>query len=78
MNFYQDDKEHHKSLQQIASCVKFTTYCNFYVEEVIENSIKQTIVVKKSMLLPKLEARKNRGGKQKYLDSNKQKISMHR
>ena len=36
-----------KSLQQIASCVKFTTYCNFFVEEVIENNMKpQTIVVK--------------------------------
>jgi hypothetical protein len=61
-----------KSLQQITSCVKFTTYCNYFVEEVIENNIKpQTIVVKKLMLLPKIEARKNRGGKQKYLDSNK-------
>ena len=69
-----------KSLQQIASCVKFTTYCNFSVEEVIENSIKpQTIVVKKLMLLPKIEARKNRGETKIYLDSNKQKKkSMHR
>jgi hypothetical protein len=30
------------------------------------------------MLLSKTEARKNRGDKQKYLDSNKQKISMHK
>jgi hypothetical protein len=29
------------------------------------------------MLLPKIEARKNREKKQKYLDSNKQKLSMH-
>jgi hypothetical protein len=37
-----------KSLQQIASCVKFTTYCNFSIKEVIENNIKpQAIVVKK-------------------------------
>jgi hypothetical protein len=37
-----------KSVQQIASSVKFTTYRNFSVQEVIENSIKpQTIVVKK-------------------------------
>jgi hypothetical protein len=50
-----------KSLQQIASCVKFTTYCNFSVEEVIENSIKQTIVVKKLVLLPKIEAIKIEG-----------------
>jgi hypothetical protein len=68
-----------KSLQQIASCVKFTIYCNFSVKEVIENSIKEhTIVVKKLILLPKIKARKNRGEKQKYLDRNKQKISMHR
>jgi hypothetical protein len=67
-----------KSLQQIASCVKFITYCNFSVEEITENSIKpQTIVVKKLMLLPKIDARKNIGEKQKYLDSNKEKISMH-
>jgi hypothetical protein len=37
-----------KSLQQIASYVKFTTYFNFSIKEVIENSIKpQSIVVKK-------------------------------
>jgi hypothetical protein len=29
------------------------------------------------MLLPKIDARKNIGEKQKYLDSNKEKISMH-
>jgi hypothetical protein len=46
----------------MASCVKFTIYYNFSVEEVIENSIKpHTIVVKKLMLLPKIEARKNIG-----------------
>ena len=51
-----------KSVQQIASSVKFTTYRNFSVQEVIENSIKpQTIVVNKLMLLPKIEARKNKG-----------------
>jgi hypothetical protein len=39
-----------KSLQQIASCVKFTTYYNFSVEEVFENNIKpQTIVVKNNV-----------------------------
>jgi hypothetical protein len=67
-----------KSLQQIASSVKFITYWNFSIKEVIENSIKpHAIVVKKLMLLPKIEARKNREEKQKYLDSNKQKLSMH-